>query len=155
MTLTSAVYAVAAADSTPSVGLLALLGAGTASVGLPCLLGGDSSAEPPAPAAPWAYLGFAGDVASLSINTVDGAFRWWLYDDKQWGYTRLNAVAGRLLRLYPEATGHLYRDATTLEEIWWQGAGLVGPETAAQEYGQLLRWVDFPYRKIHAGMLAA
>jgi hypothetical protein len=145
-TLRSAVHAVALADTTPSVGFVALVADGAAGI-----LGGDSSAKPPATNALWAYLGFQAEAASLSPNAVDGGFRWWLYDLEQFGYTRINAAAGRLLRLYPEATGHLYRDTTTLEEIWWQGAGIVGPEIQAEEYGQMLRWVDFPFRKTHLG----
>jgi hypothetical protein len=150
-TLQGSIYAVAAADAT----LLALLGAGTASVGLPCLLGSDTTTKPPAPAAPWAMLTLQGDVPSLALNAVDGGFRWWLYDLEQFGYTRLNAVAGRLLGLYVETTGFLYRDTTTLEKIWWQGPGTVGPQLAAEEYGQLLRWVDVPYRKTHRGITLA
>jgi hypothetical protein len=149
--LQGAIHAVALADTTPSVGFVALVADGAVGI-----LGGDSSEPPPATNALWAVLTLQGDAPSLSPNTVDGVFRWWLYDDKQWGYTRLNAAAGRLLRLYPEATGHLYRDPVTLEEIWWQGAGLLGPPTVADEYPDtLLRWVDFPCRKTHLGHLLA
>lgn len=147
--LQSAIHAVALADTTPSTGLVALVADGTAGI-----LGEGS--KPPAANALWMRLMMQGEAASLVPNAVDGSFRYWIYDDEIWGYTRINAAAGRLLRLYPEARGHLFRDTVTLEEIYQQGAGIVGPQIEAQEYTQLARWVDFPYRKVHAGhMLAA
>lgn len=148
--LQGAIHAVALADTTASVGFVALVTDGTAGI-----LGGDSSAKPGTASGLWAVLTLLGEAASLAPNAVDGSFRWWLYDDEQWGYTRLNRAAGRLLRLYPERTAFLFRDTVTLETIWWQGPGVLGPQVQAEEYGQLLRWVDFPYRKTHPGITQA
>lgn len=143
--LRDGIYAVAAADTA----LLALLTEGAGG-----LRGSTTSAPPPATGL-WAILDFEVEAASLSPNTVDGAFRWWLYDDEQRGYGRIDQVAGRLLGLYLARTGHLYLDTGTGEDIWWQGAGLLGPPLQAEEYGQRLRWVTFPYRKTHPGLYVA
>ena len=145
-TLRGAVYAVAAAD-TGAGGFVPMLTDGASG-----LLGSDTSANPPATNALWAYLGFETEVESLAPNAQDGAFRYWLYDYPHLEYTRIDAALGRLLRLYPERTGALYRDSTTGELIWWQGAGIVGPPTHAPEYDQVMRYVTFPYRKTHPGV---
>jgi hypothetical protein len=145
-TLRGAVYAVAAAD-TGAGGFVPMLADGASG-----LLGSDTSASPPAANALWAYLGFETEAESFAPNAVDGAFRYWLYDYAHMEYTRIDAAAGRLLRLYPDQTGALFRDTTTREVIWWQGPGIVGPPTHAPEYNQLLRTVTFPFRKWHTGV---
>lgn len=149
--LRDAIYGIAAADSSLlDAGSLASLLGGGLSAGL---LGSTTSVAPPASAAPWAYLGLDTEAESLAPNCVEGAFRWWLYDDEHQGYGRIDQIAGRLLGLYAERTGALFRDTVTGEFIYWQQAGVLGPDTIAREYdGLLLRWVVFPFRKTHAGI---
>jgi hypothetical protein len=151
MRLRDAVYARAAADSDAGdPGSLAALLAGGLAFGL---LGSTTGPPPPARDAPWAYLSFDVGAQAFVPNAVDGLLRWWCYDDEHQGYGRLDAICGRLLRLYPEQTGALFADDLTGELIYWLGMGFLGPDTLAREYdGMLLRWVNVPFRKTHLGV---
>lgn len=143
--LADAIHAVAAAD-TGAGNFVAQMANGASGI-----LGNDAGAQPPAALAPWAILVLDTDAESFAPNAVDAAFEWWIYDYEHMGYGRINTAAGRLLRLYPEQTGGLYRDTVTGELIWWQGMGSVGRESAAPEYRQLVRVVRWPCRKTHRG----
>lgn len=151
MRLRDAVYSRAAADSNAAdPGSLAALLAGGIGMGL---LGSTTSPAPPARDAPWVYLGFDVNAQAFVPNAVDGIFRWWCYDDEHQGYGRLDAICGRLLRLYREETGALFHDDLTGELIWRLEMGFCGPDTLAREYaGMLLRWVIVPYRATHLGV---
>jgi hypothetical protein len=151
MRLRDAVYARAAADSNSGdPGSLQSLLAGGIAAGL---LGSTTTPPPPARDAPWCYLGLDTGAPAYVPNAVDGLIRGWVYDDEHQGYGRIDAICGRLLRLYPEATGTLFHDDLTGELIYYLGLGYCGPDTIAREYdGMLLRWVSIPYRATHLGV---
>ena len=145
--LRDAVYAVAAAD-TGSGGVVPSLPSGLAG-----LLGGPTSAPPPAPTTPYLYLQFDAEVPWAPLGPAyEGLFRWRGYDVERAGYVRLRAL---LLRLrtrygpYEQMGGSYFLDTATGEDVYWLRFLGLSNETVDETRGLLQLWGDFAYRKVY------
>jgi hypothetical protein len=121
----------------------------------------------PLPTAPWGALkwnalvpaGIATSFVSTSDTVRAGEWEWWIYDTKQAGYGRLDALADALIASYatyfnsPDAlTGERARlfDSGSLASVWGVKVGLASGELADPNTDQRLIRVRWSYRTRYA-----
>ncbi len=125
----------------------------------------------PLPDAPWAAFkldarvsaGIVDSFLSVSATTRAGEFAWWLYDDKQAGYGRLDDLAAAFIFAYadffntPDAlTFHRSRlfDGDTGESVFGVQVGLVSAELADPLTDQRILRIRWAYRTRYARLTA-
>lgn len=126
----------------------------------------DTDIAPPS-VAPWGALKFGALVpagvftsfTSSSDTARAGEWEWWLYDNKQAGYARLDALKDALIAAYaaffttPDAlTGQRARlfDETSGESVWGVKVGLASGELADPNTDQRLIRIRWSYRTRYA-----